>query len=196
MFTTGSGATIGILASAVDPRIKVLDTLDPWGDWPTWMASSPFVPEEERAEYVKPEFLEKAAPLDPIVCLPKIQAKKFACSKRCSTRLSRPRSPGKSCSGPFQLERQSCSTRLRKSLQQLIEATRLWNGWSTSFDLLRSQERTTRLNFKSPPFCRRNNLAPPQTTRAFSIRGSAASRRGTSFRSRHRGVDSPSGTIL
>jgi hypothetical protein len=77
MFAQGSGASIAILASAVDPRIKVLDTLDPWGDWPTWMATSPFVPEEERAEYVKPEFLKKAAVLEPIDWLPKIQAKKF-----------------------------------------------------------------------------------------------------------------------
>lgn len=77
MFTQGSGASIGILTSAVDPRIKVLDALDPWGDWPTWMASSPFVPEEERAEYVKPEFLKKAAALEPIEWLPKIRAKKF-----------------------------------------------------------------------------------------------------------------------
>ena len=77
MFTQGSGASIGILASAVDPRIKVLDALDPWGDWPTWMASAPAVPEEERAEYVKPEFLKKAAALDPVDWLPKVQAKKF-----------------------------------------------------------------------------------------------------------------------
>jgi hypothetical protein len=77
MFAQGSGASIGILASAVDPRIKVLDALDPWGDWPTWMATSPFVPEEERAEYVKPEFLRKVAALDPIEWLPKIKAKEF-----------------------------------------------------------------------------------------------------------------------
>jgi hypothetical protein len=77
MFTQGSGASIGILASAVDPRIKVLDALDPWGDWPTWMAASPFVPEEERPDYVKPEFLKKAAALEPIDWLPKIQAKQF-----------------------------------------------------------------------------------------------------------------------
>ncbi len=77
MFTQGSGASIGILTSAVDPRIKVLDALDPWGDWPVWMATSPFVPEDERAEYVKPEFLKKAAILDPVEWLPKIQAKKF-----------------------------------------------------------------------------------------------------------------------
>jgi hypothetical protein len=77
LFTQGSGATIGILASAVDPRIRVLDAIDPWGDWATWMATSPFVPEEERAEYVKPEFLKKAAALEPVEWLPKIQAKKF-----------------------------------------------------------------------------------------------------------------------
>jgi hypothetical protein len=77
MYASGSGATIGILASAVDPRIKVLDALNPWGDWPTWMAASPFVPEDERAEYVKQEFLKKAAALDPVDWMAKIQAKKF-----------------------------------------------------------------------------------------------------------------------
>jgi hypothetical protein len=77
MYTQGSGASIGILTSAVDPRIKVLDALDPWGDWPTWMATSPFVPEEERPNYVKPEFLKRVAGLDPVDWMPKIQAKKF-----------------------------------------------------------------------------------------------------------------------
>src|SRR5262249_11170030 len=38
MFAQGSGASIAILASAADPRIKVLDVMDPWGDWPTWIA--------------------------------------------------------------------------------------------------------------------------------------------------------------
>ena len=77
MFTQGSGASIAILASAVDPRIKVLEAMDPWGDWPTWMATSPFVPADERAQYVKPEFLAKVAGLEPLQSLPKIQAKKF-----------------------------------------------------------------------------------------------------------------------
>jgi hypothetical protein len=61
----------------VDARIKVLDALDPWGAWPTWMADSPFVPGEERADYVKPEFLKKAAALDPVDWLPRMQAQKF-----------------------------------------------------------------------------------------------------------------------
>jgi hypothetical protein len=77
MFAQGSGASIAILASAVDSRIKVLDALDPWGDWPAWMANSTFVPEDERAEYIKPEFLKKAAILEPVDWLPKIRAKKF-----------------------------------------------------------------------------------------------------------------------
>ena len=77
MFGQGSGASIAVLASAVDPRIKVLDVLDPWGDWPTWMATSPFVPEDERPDYVKPEFLKKTAGMETLDWLPKIRAKKF-----------------------------------------------------------------------------------------------------------------------
>lgn len=77
MFGQGSGASIAILASAVDARIKALDVLDPWGDWPGWMTTSPFVPEEERPDFVKPEFLKKVSTLDPIEWLPRIQAKKF-----------------------------------------------------------------------------------------------------------------------
>lgn len=77
-----SGATIGILASAVDPRIKVLDALDPWGDWPTWMQKSAFPPPKERPEYVKADFLSKVAPLDTVDWLPKIQAEKFRLQQR------------------------------------------------------------------------------------------------------------------
>jgi hypothetical protein len=77
MYAQGSGASIAILASAADARIKVLDTLDPWGDWPVWMAQSPFVPEEERAQMVSPEFLKRVAILEPIEWLPKVRARKF-----------------------------------------------------------------------------------------------------------------------
>ncbi len=77
MFGQGSGATIAILASAADPRIKVLDVLDPWGDWPTWIAASPFVPADERADYLKPEFLQRAAALETLRWMGKIQAKEF-----------------------------------------------------------------------------------------------------------------------
>lgn len=77
-----SGASIGILASGVDPRIKVLDAMDPWGDWPTWMADSKFVPKDERADYVKPQFLSKVADMDPVDWMPKMQAKKFRLQQR------------------------------------------------------------------------------------------------------------------
>ncbi|MGA7632983.1 MAG: alpha/beta hydrolase [Terriglobales bacterium] len=77
MFAQGSGASIAILTSAADPRIKVLEAMDPWGDWPTWLATSPFVPEAERRDYVKPEFLKKISTLEPVDWLPKVQAKKI-----------------------------------------------------------------------------------------------------------------------
>jgi hypothetical protein len=46
------------------------------------MAYSPFVPKDERPDYVKPEFLSKAATLEPLDWLPKIQAKKFRLQQR------------------------------------------------------------------------------------------------------------------
>jgi hypothetical protein len=75
MYGTGSGGSIAILASVVDPRIKVLDVLAPWGDWKTWVSGTVVIPEDERAMYTKPEFLATVSPLDPVIWLPKIQAK-------------------------------------------------------------------------------------------------------------------------
>jgi hypothetical protein len=76
MFGDGSGAAIAILAAAVDPRIKTLDLLDPWGDWPDWIKKSPLIPEKERPDYLKPEFLAKVAPLDPVKWLPQLKTQK------------------------------------------------------------------------------------------------------------------------
>jgi hypothetical protein len=73
MFGSGSGATIAVLSALVDPRIKAVDLLDPWCDWPNWMAESSLIPEEERARYVKPEFLKGVASLDPVLWLPKLR---------------------------------------------------------------------------------------------------------------------------
>jgi len=77
MFGDGSGATIAILAAAVDPRIKTLDLLDPWGDWPDWIAKSTLIPEKERPDFLKPEFLAGVAPLDPLKWLPELKTQKI-----------------------------------------------------------------------------------------------------------------------
>jgi len=74
MFGVGSGGTIAILAAAADPRIKTIDLIDPWGDWPDWMAKSSLIPEVERPNYLKPEFLKKVAPLDPVEWLPRLKS--------------------------------------------------------------------------------------------------------------------------
>ncbi len=75
MFGQGSGGTIAILAATVDPRIKVLDLLDPWGDWSEWMAKSSLIPEAERPDYVKSEFLKQVASLDPVQWLPQLKSR-------------------------------------------------------------------------------------------------------------------------
>ena len=76
MFGQGSGASIAVLAAAVDPRITTLDLLDLWGDWPDWLKESPIVPQEERANYLTPEFLKKVAKLDPALYLPQLESRK------------------------------------------------------------------------------------------------------------------------
>jgi len=73
MWAQGSGASIAVLAAAADPRIKALDLLDPWGDWPDWLKSSPSVPEDERSRYLAPEFLEKVSMVDPVIFLPQLR---------------------------------------------------------------------------------------------------------------------------
>lgn len=75
MFGVGSGGAITILASAADSRIRAVDLLGPWGDWPTWLEHSKVVPDNERPNYTKPEFLSKVAPLDPVTWLAKVKAK-------------------------------------------------------------------------------------------------------------------------
>jgi hypothetical protein len=69
----GSGAAIAIMAAAVDPRIKVLDLLNPWGDWSNWLAKSTLVPEKERETYLRPNFLKGLEQLEPINYLPALK---------------------------------------------------------------------------------------------------------------------------
>jgi hypothetical protein len=73
MWGDGSGASIAIMAAALDSRIKTLDLLDPWGDWPEWLAKSTLVPETERAAMVNPEYLKLVENLDPVNYLPKLK---------------------------------------------------------------------------------------------------------------------------
>ena len=74
MFGQGSGASIAVMAAAVDPRITTLDLYNLWGDWPDWLRESPVVPQEERAKYVTPEFLKKVEKLDPALYLPQLES--------------------------------------------------------------------------------------------------------------------------
>jgi dienelactone hydrolase len=74
MFGQGSGGAIAILAAAADPRIKAIDLLEPWGDWPDFLAKSVVVLDDpEHANYAKPEFLKKVEPLDPVKWLPQLK---------------------------------------------------------------------------------------------------------------------------
>jgi hypothetical protein len=74
IYGEGSGATTAILTAAVDPRIKTLDLLSPWGDWPDWVAESTRIPEKERSGFANADYLAKVAPLDPIKWFPQLKA--------------------------------------------------------------------------------------------------------------------------
>src|SRR5215467_6965431 len=75
MFGQGSGGTIALLAAATDARIKAVDVLTPWGDWPTFISKSSFVPSEDRLKINNPEFLAKMKPLDPLEWIARIKAR-------------------------------------------------------------------------------------------------------------------------
>ena len=78
MFAQGSGASIAILVSGVDPSHESARNARSLGRFaPPWLATSPFVPEAERPDYLSPAFLKKMAPLDPLDWMPKIQAKQI-----------------------------------------------------------------------------------------------------------------------
>jgi acetyl esterase/lipase len=77
IFGQGSGASIAILSAAADNRIGVLDLLNPWGDWPDWLKTSPVVSEEESARYLTPEFLQRASAVDPATYLPQLNDRKL-----------------------------------------------------------------------------------------------------------------------
>lgn len=73
MFGQGSGASVAVLAAGADPRIKALDLLNPWGDWPVWLKESQVIPPGDRPAFTTPGFLNAVAPLDPLDWLPKLK---------------------------------------------------------------------------------------------------------------------------
>jgi len=77
VFGVGAGGTIAVMSASVDSRIKAIDLLDPWGDWPVWMQKSAVIPDEERPAYVKPEFLKKVADFDPVKLLPGLKTQRI-----------------------------------------------------------------------------------------------------------------------
>jgi acetyl esterase/lipase len=89
MFGMGSGASIAILAAHADSRIKTIDLLDPWGDWPDWLKTSPVIPDNERAKYLSAEFLKSVSTLDPVTYLPSLKTQHL----RLQQTLSEPVTP-------------------------------------------------------------------------------------------------------
>jgi hypothetical protein len=122
MFGMGSGAAIAILAAHVDPRIKTLDLLDPWGDWPDWLRDSPAVPEAERPKYITPEFLKSVAALDPVAYLPTLKTQ----SLRVQQTLSDPFTP------KIAKERIASALPDPSQLVKYADAGELLKAWNTT----------------------------------------------------------------
>jgi cephalosporin-C deacetylase-like acetyl esterase len=77
IFGQGSGGAISILAASVDHRIKAIDVMNPWGDWPDWLAQSSVVPDEERADYTSVAFLKTLKSLDPLQLMSRLTGRSF-----------------------------------------------------------------------------------------------------------------------
>jgi hypothetical protein len=122
LFGMGSGATIAILAAHADPRIKSLDLLDPWGDWPDWLKESPVVSDDERSKYLSPEFLKSVAGLDPVAYLPSLKTPGL----RLQQTLSEPESP------TVAKERIAASLPNPSQLVKYKNAQDLLKAWETS----------------------------------------------------------------
>jgi hypothetical protein len=75
MFGQGSGGAIAILAAAADSRLKALDLLDPWGDWPDWLAKAALIAPEQRADLLKADFLKRLEPLEPLRVLGELKTR-------------------------------------------------------------------------------------------------------------------------
>jgi hypothetical protein len=134
MFGQGSGATIAILAAAADPRIKAIDLLEPWGDWPVWLAKSSVVQEDpEKNRYIKKDFLDRVAPLDPVKWLPSLKSKQI-----------RMQQVADNDSNPLQ-----CQDRLRNAAPKQAQVTRFdsvaemttMEGGGRLFDWIKEQLR-------------------------------------------------------
>ena len=72
IFGQGSGGAIALLTASVEPRLKVLDLLDPWGDWPQWFANTQGIRPSDRPDFLKPEYLKVLEPLEPLRVLPQL----------------------------------------------------------------------------------------------------------------------------
>lgn len=129
MLGEGSGGTIAILAAATDSRIAFIDAINPWGDWPEWMKESPVVPEEERAAYLKSEFVQKVAMLDPVIYLPQFNPERI----RIEEVLSDPITP-KSVQAKIVASAPSAS-----SVVQYPDARTLIHGWADKEWWLKTQ---------------------------------------------------------
>jgi len=76
MFGQGSGATIALLAAAADSRIKAVDAVNPWCDFPQWITHTSHVTEDERPQLMKEEFLKRLEPLDPVRWIGRLSGRK------------------------------------------------------------------------------------------------------------------------
>lgn len=73
IFGQGSGGTIALLSASVEERLKAVDVIDPWGDWPVFLRSSPVLLETERGPLLAPKSLGALAPLEPVAAIKQLR---------------------------------------------------------------------------------------------------------------------------
>ena len=142
LFGVGSGATIAIAAASADSRIKAIDVVDPWGDWPVWMSQSQVVHTDERPNYVKPEFLKRISAFDPVVLLPRLATPHIRLNQS-SRGSSTPKEAGASIKAALPAAAEHNAFTDRAQFDPTIESG------GTGFDWIKQQLKPAETNLRS-----------------------------------------------
>ena len=65
MLGVGSGGSVALMAAAHEPAIRVVQVLNPWGNWPEWIAKCKEVIPADKPKFLTKKYLASVAKFEP-----------------------------------------------------------------------------------------------------------------------------------